>query len=1112
MNRFAVTAAILIVSASAGGLTARADDAAAGKEFFEKRIRPVLVRHCYECHSAAAKEPKGQLRLDSREAARTGGESGPAVVPGKPHESLLISALRYDGLEMPPKRKLPDEVIADFVRWIEMGAPDPREQAASADEAAAQTWEAQYADRIGWWSLQPVVEPRVPQVNNADWSDQPIDRFILAALEARELQPAASADRRSLARRLSFALRGLPPTPEEVAQFVDDDSPDAWERLVDCWLASPSFGERWARHWMDVVRYTDTYGYEWDIPAKGAWSYRDYLVRAFNDDVPFDQLIREQLAGDLLDKPRVDAVRQVNESLHGVMFFQMGEKRHGDSSEFDGIHQEMLDNKIDAFSKAFQATTMSCARCHDHKLDPVAQSEYYGLSGVFMSSRWVTNTLDLPERNAEVIARLKKFKQRLRGALAKQWNDDAKHLAERLKGLTNSSTSSKDVKQQGSPTNDEGANAKLALEDILAPWRMLTAEIQKENNASVAESWKQIAERYAAERKSRTAHNQGHFRLLADFSQGVPAGWSVDGVGLREVVRAGDFTVALDGEGIVGRMLPGGLFTNVLSPRLNGSLRTPYLKEFDAGHISFECCGGDFAAHRSVIDNAFLTEKQKYLNSVDPQWTLLSTFASMKERKNYIEFATKTSNPNFPPRVGLGEALTAEQIHDPRSWFGVTRVVLHNAPLTPKDELARFESLFAGDLPTDLNAAADRYASWLNQSLARWTSDEATADDVRLINGMIDQGWLGNRIETSGISEIRSLVDDYRATEQQLETPCTINGMADLDHGEDSRVYVRGDYAQLGPPVPRGYVKMLCGEHREFDVEQSGRRKLAEHVADRENPLTARVFVNRVWHWLFGMGIVATTDDFGHVGDVPSHPELLDYLAARFMAEQWSLKRLVRAIVLTETWRQSSASAPQAVTADPANRLLHHYPLLRLEAEEIRDAILQVSGRLDDRLFGEPIDPHRLSEDPQKRLFSGPLDGNGRRSIYTKITIMEPPKFLATFNQPTPKIPTGRRDVTNTPGQSLALLNDPFVVDQAAYWGKRLAETDDVTAVARVSRMFGAAYGRAPDDVELTRWMNAMRDLARLHGIDENHVLRSSAVWRDIAHAMFNTKEFIYVR
>ena len=1041
-----------------------------GIQFFERRIRPVLVRECYECHSVTAKEPKGGLRLDSRAAARKGGESGPAVIPGKVGESLLIDAIRHKSLQMPPKKKLPDDVVADFVKWIEMGASDPRDHPPSPKEATEMAWQQTYEQRRKWWSLQPLSNPAIPAVKNKQWSNESIDWFILSTLEEHALEPAARADRDTLIRRLSYVLLGLPPKPDEVDAFVNDPSPTAYERLVGRLLASPHFGERWARHWMDVVRYTDTYGYEWDIPAKGSWRYRDYLTRALNQDVPFDQLVREQIAGDLLKSPRINHQEQINESVIGTMFFQMGEKRHGDSSQFNGIHQEMLDNKIDAFSKAFQALTISSARCHDHKLDAVAQREYYALAGVFMSSRWVTNTADLPQRNSEVFHQMREIKSRLRPKIASVWQADIETLADKLLASSNESPPADEWR----PLIESRLKAQPPIEDPLAVWMKLISAKE-----SVAESWKKIAASYLTESQKRITANANHFKFAADFRDGIPDGWSVDGVGLPGVVPCGDFNVRLEGDGIIGRLSPGGLFTSSLSPRLNGAVRTPYLNTFENGHISFEVSGGDFSAYRTVFDNAFLTEKQVYLKHNDPRWILLSTRKSPKDHRIYIEFTTKTSNPNFPPRVGLGGACSEKQAADPRSWFCLSRVVLHEAGHTPVDELRRFLTLLAGEPPATLKQAAHRYAEWFRQPVQAWADGEADDDDVRLINWLLDHKLLTNERFPAKQPELAKLVDRYRQLESQIRLPWTVNGMADNDAGYDYRLNIRGDYDELGDEIPRGYVQVLSDSIRHdpprraklsAPIRRSGRLELAELVASPDNPLTARVFVNRVWQWLFGAGLVTTPNDFGHLGDLPSHPELLDHLAHRLIQDGWSIKKLIRSIVLSETWRQSGHTSESARIVDPKNRLLHHYTLRRLEAEAIRDAMLAISGRLDRRLYGRPINPPRSKEDPQKRLFSGPVDGNARRSIYTKITIMEPPRLLATFNQPEPKIPTGKRDVTNTPAQSLTLLNDPFVRGQAQFWAQQLVKMKHDTVSDRLGVLFRRAFGRRATIKEVERW------------------------------------------
>ncbi len=1106
--RFGRWAAPLILLALAISSTGYADEAAQ-REHFEKHIRPVLVQHCYQCHSVLAKEVKGSLRLDTREAIRKGGESGPAVVPGKVAESLLISALRHETVAMPPDKKLPDSTIAHFVHWIETGAFDSRDEGATPDLQFAAARAAQFEQFRQWWSLQPVVEPAIPEVKNAAWSGQPIDRFLLSKLEASGLGPVPRASREVLIRRLSFALTGLPPTPAEVEAFVKDDSSDAWKNLVERLLASPHFGETWARHWMDVVRYTDTYGYEWDMPAKGSWRYRDYLTRAFNQDIPFNQLIREQIAGDLLENPRIDPQEQINESLIGPMFYQMGEKRHGDSAEFDGIHQEMMDNKVDAFSKAFQAQTVACARCHDHKLDPILQSEYYALGGVFMSSRWVTRTLDTPQRNANTFAELKTIKANLRKELAARWLADVAELP-KVMLPTAAPPESITPKQKVWQEVLTPETKEPVFEDLRHTWWHASRVIDKPGETAVV--WKNVDARIHEHSNARIDQFKANFTVAADFSKEVPAGWSVDGVGLREPVRSGDFVVALEGPSAVTRLLPAGLFTNSLSPRMNGVIRTPLLNTFDKSFISFEFVGGDFSAHRTVIDNAFLTEKQAYLQQPSLGWLTLSTYRAMPQRRIFLELATKTSNPNFPPRVGLGGACSEEQVADPRSWLGVSRVILHEQPALPMDQLQRYFSLFEGEAPQDMAGVAAAFARWFSAALRRWEQDQATDDDVRLINWLLDNGQITNQHEVAQQPAIAALVSQYRTTEAKLLTPQTVNGMADIDAGINLPLNKRGEYDQPGDIVPRGYLSIMGAAKSGFTSPHSGRRELAEIIADPKNPLTARVFVNRVWQWLYGTGIVATSNDFGHVGAEPSHPELLDYLAARFMAEGWSVKKLVREIVLTQAWQQTSTADENALTIDPANRLLHHYPLRRLEAEALRDSVLAVSGGLDPTLYGPPINPHRHNEDGQKRLFSGPVDGNGRRSIYTKLSIMEPPRILAVFNQPPPKIPTGRRDVTNTPSQALALLNDPFFSEQASRWATRLCKQTDQSIPQRIEQMFQAAFGRPATPEEQQRWQAVVQDFANLHQIPAAEVTTSVKVWQDVAHALLNTKEFLYVR
>jgi hypothetical protein len=1072
------------------------------RDHFESRVRPILVRACYDCHSGASTALKGGLRLDFRDGWVQGGDSGPAIVPGDSDASLLVAAIRQEGLEMPPGKSLRKEEVQAIEQWIKDGAWDPRDTPPDPAQVAEETFDAIYDERMQWWSLQPVAEVTVPETTSLDVSNHSpaaadIDRFLLSRLEQDGLTFSPPAEPSTLLRRAHLSLTGLPPSESDLEQFLAAPVEQAWPAHVDRLLASPHFGERWARHWMDVVRYTDTYGYEWDMPAKGAFRFRDYLIRAFNSDVGFDQLIREQVAGDLLPQPRRNSADGINESLIGPMFYQMGEKRHGDSAEFNGIHQEMLDNKIDAFGKAFLACTISCARCHDHKLDAVSQKDYYALAGLLISSRWITNTIDLPDRNATVLQKLSDLKRQMRPHLASQWRSAVDAISvESMKQLVD-------------------AAKPAAMEHPLFVWADMSPQFADGADKGPANAWLNLRSRYDAETERRAAENKTHFEVVADFRDGIPAGWSVDGTGTLDRVARGDFVVVLQGESVVQSVLMGGLATNALSPRLNGAVRTPWTRTIGPGHLSFEVAGGDFAAVRTVVDNAFLTERQQYLNDALPKWKRVDSLSGLADRNVYIEFATKTSNPNFPPRVGLGGACSEEQAADPKSWFQLVRVVKHSASFSPHDELLRFRPLLQKNAPASLQELRDHYCEILQSAVTRWEREQATDEDIQWINGMLSSGLLSaDALSLGKDSPLASLRDQYRTTEQQIRAPETVNGMADVDPAIDYRLNVRGDYDNQGDAVPHGAPQFLfdvCGQPKPTDAKFN-RLQLAELIASEKNPLTARVYVNRVWHWLFGQGLVSTVDDFGQAGQHPSHPELLDYLADRFMQNGWSTKTLVRDILLTRAWQQSQATTAIALQKDPTNRLLHHFAVQRLDAESLRDSMLSVSGRLDRTVFGPTTNPWRLSEDAQKRLFSGPLDGLGRRSIYTRITIMEPPRFLATFNQPAPKIPTGRRDVSNTPAQSLTLLNDPFVSDQAEIWARELITRKDSSPDTRIQHMFLKAFSRPATSEETSRWAQAAREIAVEQGLSEAAILNDTGLWKALAHAVFNTKEFLYVR
>ncbi|MBS0266586.1 MAG: PSD1 domain-containing protein [Planctomycetes bacterium] len=1066
----------------------QADD---GIEFFERKVRPVLVEHCYRCHSAEAKEIKGGLRLDLKAGWQQGGDSGePAVLPGKPEDSLLLQSMRHaEGVSaMPPKQaKLPDAIIADITTWIKTGAVDPRVgEVVRRDKAGA--WEAEFAHRLEWWSLQPVVPVSVPDVSGM-WAQNEVDRFILAKLQEQKLSPSPEADRRTLARRLSFALTGLPPDPQQVEQFVNDPAPQAYDALVSQLLQSPQFGERWARHWMDVVHYSDTHGYEWDVPAKNAWRYRDYLIRAFNADLSYQQLVLEQIAGDLLP-PRLDQATGINEALIGPMMLRLGERRHGDNSAIEGVTQEAVANMIDTLGKGFLGTTLACAQCHDHKLDAVEQKDYYSLAGMLMSTRFSARPIDTVDPNLAVIEQLRGLKARLKSEISQRW----------LRAT--------DVEQPGG---------------MLDQLRAIKADEKPAAGfpASIAEFWKRslatpvMPEEFAQERQRRVAANQANLKLLADFTQdGGANGWRWEGAGMQHgLVRDGELIVADEGDQALLHLLPAGRYSHVWSARMAGALQSPQLDPAQLITFSLEAVSGKFASQSFIVDRALNPERLAFPSRPVPQWNtqIAGNFDSLEgtidkvPRRVYFELATKELNNYFPPRVGYGGASEAE-VADPRSWFGVTKIYQHPPGSPPQDELARFVPLFEG-LASETDWAR-RLTRLVQAAVERWQAGTCSAADVQLLNEALLAKWLPQTLSADAVLD--GLVKEYRTKSAELQADRTVGSVAEWNEGRDERLAIRGSYTDLGDLVPRGGVRLLA-DASPLDASSSGRLRWAQRVVDPRNPLVARVYVNRVWHYLFGAGLVRTTDDFGHLGELPSHPELLDYLAARFVAEGWSTKKLIRLLVSSATWKQHSLPDPAAVEVDPENRLWHHLPLRRLEAEELRDALLAVSGRLDPALFGPAIEPYRTAEDSQKRLFQGPLDGLGRRSIYLEMTLMEPPRFLALFNQPIPKQTVGRRDVTNAPDQALAMLNDPFVTEMARYWSSHLVTDRAQSFEERAAQMLQRALGRPGRPEEIAGLAQFVRRSAELRSVSEG-ILVHPQVWQDAAHAVFNLKEFLYVR
>jgi len=723
---------LLMFLGSAGmGSGVWADDLTpAQRNFFENKIRPILGDHCYKCHSTLAEKVKGGLLLDSREGLLRGGDSGKAIVPGDPDASLLIKAVRYTDpdLQMPKDKKLDDDQIAYLVTWVKMGAPDPR--SATADQ---RKWDD---NKTNHWAWQPVKHVAVPEVSDPDWCQTPVDNFILAKLDDNGLKPNPPADKRTLIRRATFDLIGLPPTPEEVQDFVNDDSPDAFAKVVDRLLASPHYGERWGRHWLDVARYSDTKGQPRrnteDNLYPFAWTYRDYVIRSFNEDKPYNRFILEQIAADRLSSTQRNAA-----NLAALGFLTVGD-------HYMGMQNDILNDRIDVVAKGFLALTVTCARCHDHKFDPIPQKDYYSLRGIFDSS---------------------------------------------------------------------------------------------------------------------------------------------------------------------------------------------------------------------------------------------------------VE-------PKIEPVIG--------QIPSTPEYYAYYR---------QREKLAQDEATIQASLPA-LRKGGDREA--VKQAQRNLQQTEHDIAELEF---------------TNAAAPMRAMV------------------LEDTVHGHDSPLFIRGEAGNKGELVPRRFLQILSAPNRPVFTNGSGRLELALGIASPNNPLTARVMINRIWQYHFGEGFLPTPDDFGMMSEPPSHPELLDYLAMNFMTNGWSIKKIHRLIMLSSVYQESSAENPRYAQTDPGNRLLWRANIRRLEYEPLRDSLLAIGGMLDTNVYGRPVD---LRQHPEST----------RRTVYDFVDRANIDDVLINFDFATPDMVTGVRHQTTVPQQALFLMNSPIVINLA----RRLVAMPEFVETAddtnRLEFLYERIYQRPPSPEE----------------------------------------------
>ncbi|REK10214.1 MAG: DUF1553 domain-containing protein [Planctomycetota bacterium] len=1056
---------MLVVGFCCGAVAARADDAAgADVEFFEKHVRPLLVSRCQECHSGA--EPKGGLRVDSRKALLTGGDTGPAVVPGDADESLLIDAVRYGDLyQMPPKSQLPAAEVATLEEWVRRGAPWGAETADSP-AAAAEGFDLQA--RAAHWCFQPLADPTPPDVDDSDWIKTPVDRFILHRLHAAGLEPAPPAGKRTLLRRVTFDLTGLPPTLEEIDAFLADDSPDAYATVVDRLLASPHYGERWARHWLDLVRYAETHGHEFDFEIPHAYRYRDYVIRALNDDLPYDQFVVEHVAGDLLPEPRINRSEGINESIIATGWYYFGEALHS-PVDVRADEANRIDNQIDVFSKALLGLTVSCARCHDHKFDPISTRDYYALAGYFQSSRYQQAIVEVDETRAKAVAELERLNAERQEACLEFARAKATEAASEISEAL-----------QTSPTAAEQPNA--ALDDPLFVWNALTREGRTPEAFATRRQTLRIELQDRRERA--TADADGNW---ADFRSGDYAPWEATG----QAFGSGpgmpfDWPFAAPQSDLPGRLLCAATaHSGLVSRKLHGTLRSPTF-EITAPKIWYRVYG-EGARVRLILDGLQLIRNPIY---------------------GGLEFQPKQQQPYWHEQdvsKWIGHRAYIELIDDGDGYVALEQVAFSDGPPPEPTPNAVLVEMLADDSIVSPEALADKYTRTAQRVLTDWLKDpNATTHDAGARASIV--AWLLRQPGPSAAKAherlaptLGDLARRQREIEARLTPPRYCLAMCD-GTAENEHVFIRGNHKTLGEEVPRRLLEVLSGKQHAPPTAGSGRLALARQLVSPECPLVPRVIVNRLWHHHFGTGLVRSPDNFGVMGEKPTHPALLDFLAQELVDHDWSLKHVHRLMVLSNTYRMSSRVDAEADRADPRNERWHRMTVRRLEAESIRDAILFTSGRLDPTMYGPGVMPY-LTEYMTGRgrpAESGPLDGDGRRSIYLAVRRnFLSPMFLA-FDYPTPFTTIGRRGSSNVPAQALVMMNNPFVIEQAQHWARRIVE-EDAAPEERIRRMYLAALAREPDASELN---------AALGFVESN----DEQAWAELAHVLYNVKEFIFIR
>ena len=1094
----------------------QADPAAA--EFFEKKVRPLLVARCQECHGE--KQQKGGLRLDSFAAILTGGDSGPALEPGKPDGSLLVDAVRYGQVfQMPPKGKLPEEEVAILVEWVRRGAPWPNAEPVSQKPIANAASGASITDeQRAFWAFQPPADPPLPSVKNEAWIASPLDRFVLAELEAKSISPAPAADRRTLIRRATFDLIGLPPSPEEVEAFLADQAPGAFERVVDRLLASPHYGERWGRHWLDVARYADSNGLDENLAYINAYRYRDYVVSAFNRDLPYDQFVTEQLAGDLLP-PSGDAPRDY-ERIVATGFLSLGAKM---LAEDDPVKMEMdiIDEQLDTLGATFMGLTLGCARCHDHKFDPVPTADYYSLAGIFKSTKTMENfsvvavwnerplaskaEIDAVASHAKLLAEKKaaaEAKQKAASeALADRFRREAARyllvaaqLAERENDLQPAMAKAAAAPPAGAIVIEaenfaRGEATKLsdgygAGIGVIASFGPAPSFAEYEIEIATPGVY-QIELRYAAAESRPTKLFVDGALLKPDAAKQTTGSWNPDTqtwfAETWVTLAAGHHTLRLE------RREP--------FPHLDRLALVPRSLPAEIDPAAFEPATSDAAANKA-LNRALLDGWRQALAAAEQD---------PKSALHAWHVWRAAANPAAPVKIDAAKIDAATQ--------PVLASVLRDPPPTTATQLAeRYGELFQKAI------AAQEAAGKKSPGEPDPQPGDPAIEAVRQLlydpagpcSLKANQEQYYSRAEQDELALLR---DETTKLEQSAPAPLPQAMAVEDRQPVNLKIHVRGNHLTQSDEVPRRFPRVLAGESQTpLPADRSGRLELARWLVDANHPLTSRVMANRVWRWHFGEGIVRSTDNFGRLGERPSHPALLDWLARRLVEGGWSLKALHRTIMLSATYQMSTAYSAEAAAVDPENRLLWRMNRRRLEAEAVRDAILATSGALDRELGGR-----LLKANPRQYVASTTSVDiaqyqSYRRSLYLPVIRSALYETFQAFDFAEPSVPDGSRATTTVAPQALFMMNSPLVAEETKRLADELLAQPSADDSARVWLLYARAFSRPPSDAETSRALEFVRQLegaAAWQSLPPAE--RRGKAWQSLCRAAISSSEFIFI-